>query len=593
MFQLPHAPPLLATGLPWAGRQRRPAAPTRPFWRAALLALVLWPCLHSGAQATRCPSPPRDWTPKTLDAFGEGGAIWKLNDPAIDTDKLAAALKGAYGAIYHDPTVVPEPPFLERFHDPVNWREGASVNPNTFDYLAQGAYRQDAELARLGKDLQAGWSWGPNPAHSSYDVFKFHDEANRKSAKCRSDGLVLIGYYKWINSMGVARTAPAINDARKDPQYIVSIMDLTKAHLPWLKSMRTQALAWVKDVYDVKPAEDGDTVRMYFHWPTGHPTSTLHMHVRVNWRMSPVEYIHSYMLDDVIQALESGKTVAQMIADRYKRLGGVVIDGAFEKMTEPGTPAGLLNRYLQSVRADGTRVFNDAKELPEEAFGSVKNILRTALVVDDGATYYVQRSDKDEKSKNLVRVDKLDRRLKWVPTSQGVFTAKEIEELGLQNYRGTLQGLLGCLLPYFDNATSNDCVKINADGSNLERYPSLDEFKAAMVCPAAHTCYAARVERSLNVNGQFRLWITDADWNTLRVVKGIDPRKIDFKGYVDGIQSADTAFEVRDIGGTSIVNGTPARERDLTRLSKEYAQDEKIIAKWVGRFAMLALPPGK
>jgi hypothetical protein len=55
---------------------------------------------------------------------------------------------------------------------------------------------------------------------------------------------MLIGYYKWVDNLaGSARTAEAINEKRRNPQYIVSIMDLTPAHLPWLKSMRTQAYA--------------------------------------------------------------------------------------------------------------------------------------------------------------------------------------------------------------------------------------------------------------------------------------------------------------------------------------------------------------
>jgi hypothetical protein len=91
MFQLPHAPPVLArrpagTGSLAVPAQRRPGNPLS--------------------------FPPRDWTPKTLDAFGEGGAIWKLNDP-------------------------------------VNWKAGANVNPSTFDYPAQGAYRQDLVQAGI------------------------------------------------------------------------------------------------------------------------------------------------------------------------------------------------------------------------------------------------------------------------------------------------------------------------------------------------------------------------------------------------------------------------------------------------------------
>jgi hypothetical protein len=77
------------------------------------------PCWHwfSGRACTAAPRqpavfPPARLDPKTLDAFGEGGAIWKLNDP-------------------------------------VNWKEGANVNPSTFDYPAQGAYRQDLVQAGI------------------------------------------------------------------------------------------------------------------------------------------------------------------------------------------------------------------------------------------------------------------------------------------------------------------------------------------------------------------------------------------------------------------------------------------------------------
>ena len=235
------------------------AALTSPFWRTALLALALLPCLQGGAQAVPCPATPRDWTPKTVEAFTEGGAIWKLNNPSIDAGELAGALMDAYRGIYHDSTQVPEPIFLERFHDPEHWKEfGKEVNTKTFDYQTKDADLQDTVLANV--DIpggpKAGWSWGPNPPHSAYDVFKFDDGARRKAAKCRSDGLVLIGYYKWIGKPpGNQRTTENINKARENPQYLVSIMDLTTDHLTWLKAMKARATLWLKEVYDVDPAE--------------------------------------------------------------------------------------------------------------------------------------------------------------------------------------------------------------------------------------------------------------------------------------------------------------------------------------------------
>jgi hypothetical protein len=559
---------------------------------------ILVSCLVSVVDAAPCPARPRDWSAKTLEAFGEGGAIWKLDDPGITVDTLATALSTAYMRLYHDPTKVPEPPFLERFHAPATWKPlGGDLDVETLDYRARDAYLQDEEVLRtaIGRKLPAGWSWGPNPAHSSFDLFKFDHAAARKSAKCRNEGLVLIGYYKWVDNLaGDARTPEAINEKRKNPQYIVSIMDLTTEHVAWLKALRTRGLAWLKATYDVDPGADGDTVRMYFHWPTGHPTSTLHMHVRVNWTMSPVEYIHSYTLDDIIAALEANKTVAQMIAERYKRLGGVVIDGRFDAMTAQGeSPANLLDRYLRSVESNKVRVFRDPNQLPVEAFQSVKNVLRTVQMIEEGGKkYYVQRTDPREKATNKVRVDKLRPADVWTPgPDQTLFTEAEISALRLDGYRGSMTHLFGCLIPFFDNATVEDCVRINRDGSDLERAPTVASLRAALPCPPASTCYAARVDVSFKVNGTFRLWVSDEDWDKL---KGLDARKLGMYGYIDGNviddNRATTKFDVIAIGGKNIVNGIPSRVRDAMKLPAEYEKDEKIIARWISRPAMIVMP---
>jgi hypothetical protein len=450
--------------------------------------------------------------------------------------------------------------------------------------------------------LKAGWTWGPNPAHSAYDLYKFETDANRKTAKCKSDGLVMIGYYKWIDNLaGEARIPEAIKAKRRDAQYIVSIMDLTPKHLGWLKAMRTQAMVFLKAKYDVDPA-DGDTVRMYFHWPTGYPTSTLHLHARVNWRMSPVEYIHSYTLDDIIAALEKKQTVAQMIAERYKRMGGVVIDGNFDAMTSDdpeAAPSGtLLNRFLRSVvgtsgSTSGRRVFSDAKPLPKDAFNMAKNIVRTAVVegAGSGKRIYVQRPVGSEKSTNLVRADRLAPDAVWVADDpeQKLFTPEELRSLRLKGYRGTVTSVLSCLVPFFDNAHVEDCVKINADGTDLERYEGYDAFKAAMVCPPSSTCSVARVERSAEVNGTFTLWVSDKDWSDL---KDVDLRKNKTFGYVDGNVVAESTFNVSSVGGKNIVSANPTRETPPPNadMRSYYAQDERVIAKWIGHWAMIATP---
>jgi hypothetical protein len=440
----------------------RTTARTRRFCRAALLAIALLPCLGNGTLAAPCPTPPRDWSQKTLDAFAAGGAIWKLNNPSIDPDTLAAALRSAYNTIYHS-RQVPEPTFLDRFHSPADERY-----KDTFDYQAQKAYRQDDVLGAMSisDNPKAGWSWGPNPTHNSYDLYRFQDDRSIKSAKCRSDGLVLIGYYKPDLP---DRSSADFNRLRADTKYLVSIMDLTQNHLPWLLKMREQAMAWLGETYDVDPWNDGDTVRMYFHWPTGHPTSTLHLHVRVNWRMSPVEYIHSYTLDDIIETLQGGRSVARMIADRYIRMGGVIVDGTYKAMTSSDESSDLLiNRYLQSVMDGPRRLFREAVPLPKEVFGSVKDVVRTALAIN--GLYYIQLASGTEKKDNSVRAFRnVNPSSTFNPGVPKVFDAADVQKLGLsRSTPRSFQALLSCLLPYFDGVNATDCVKIVESQENIE-----------------------------------------------------------------------------------------------------------------------------
>ena len=90
-----------------------------------------------------------------------------------------------------------------------------------------------------------------------------------------------------------------------------------------LKRLKEQITEHVKDVYDVNCSWGGenhtppyDKVRLYFHFPYGQKTVTLHLHVRINQALHPYEVSRSFMLDDVINHLRHHDNVYDLILDR-------------------------------------------------------------------------------------------------------------------------------------------------------------------------------------------------------------------------------------------------------------------------------------
>ncbi len=456
---------------PWVARRR-------PLHLAGATAVLLL-CAASEAQAKACPAPPRDWSFKTDHAFTENINIWKFSVPNanITADNLATAITAQNTAVYHN--WVKEPVFLERFHDPNNEAYRA-----TYDFRLRANYRQSTHLPGVNVGAHpAGWSWGVNPGHNTFDLVKFQNEDSSKAAKCGSAGLVLIGYYKWAGLAGVARTAVAINQARHDAAYLTTMVDLTAAHVAWLKLLKAETLAWLKAVYDVDPTADKDTVQMYFHYPTGYKTSTLHMHVRVNWQMGPLEYLRAYTIDEVIHALETEHiTTARLIANRWHAAGGLVMeveDGLDGYLVAGNVPAdqaqdGALHATAGLVHG-GHPVFRAKHTINGNAdtspFKPIKDTLKGVYVT--GTLDVVQRAADGQAANNSIRYDSFTATSDWSAplhkTTTTLFTPGEVTNLKLGGYHGTVQQVLGCLEPYFDGASNERCVRINGAGNDIER----------------------------------------------------------------------------------------------------------------------------
>lgn len=111
------------------------------------------------------------------------------------------------------------------------------------------------------------------------------------------------------------KTCREIEDgAASRTEYLVTILDLTPLHLPFLEKMRSAGKAHMADYYDYKP--ETDSLLMYFHFPTQDVSSTLHMHVTVNSAMSDSERARSFFLDPIIEHLRTHNNVFGLILER-------------------------------------------------------------------------------------------------------------------------------------------------------------------------------------------------------------------------------------------------------------------------------------
>lgn len=96
-------------------------------------------------------------------------------------------------------------------------------------------------------------------------------------------------------------------------QYYASVLDLTPADLPFLIDLRATALSSLRQDYRIR---DDDRVSLYFHTLPPTETTTLHLHIRVNQGVHPLDHDKSIELDDLIENLKQGRTAKDMLLSK-------------------------------------------------------------------------------------------------------------------------------------------------------------------------------------------------------------------------------------------------------------------------------------
>ena len=79
----------------------------------------------------------------------------------------------------------------------------------------------------------------------------------------------------------------------------------------------------LKDKFNVDEKED--FINLYFHFPYGKDTVTLHMHIRVNQGFHPLEKAQAISYDEVIKTLENGVSVADYLIHKSKNEDGFYV----------------------------------------------------------------------------------------------------------------------------------------------------------------------------------------------------------------------------------------------------------------------------
>ena len=106
--------------------------------------------------------------------------------------------------------------------------------------------------------------------------------------------------------------------------YLTTLLDLNKSHIELLKDMRSKAISYMKTQFNYN--ENDDQLLMYFHFPTGDVTSTLHLHIRLNQDSTEIEKSRAFSLDDVINHLESNEDTLDLVVNRSNTKDGLLVN---------------------------------------------------------------------------------------------------------------------------------------------------------------------------------------------------------------------------------------------------------------------------
>jgi hypothetical protein len=120
--------------------------------------------------------------------------------------------------------------------------------------------------------------------------------------------------YQYFHRSVSQETISEIESKNEGCHYLASILDLTKDDLAQLKNLKKTCLTHIQKIYGA--TLEKDFIEMYFHFPYPDSTTTLHLHIRINFGRHPMEKSRSFELDEVISALEQGKSIQKLILER-------------------------------------------------------------------------------------------------------------------------------------------------------------------------------------------------------------------------------------------------------------------------------------
>jgi hypothetical protein len=183
-----------------------------------------------------------------------------------------------------------------------------SLTPSSFAVCIENKPIATLKNEPFGLSL-VGWYWDAKMMRSSR-LFReyFSGEAHvRHSPENR------------IPSTGPAfSSAPAsiaFSEVEKNGQpYLVSILDLTAAEVPYLKKIRQVINAKLESTYQVDRRID--QVHQYIHFPYAIFTVGFHVHTRINQYMPAFESSRSFELSGLIDTLENGGNVIDLLLRR-------------------------------------------------------------------------------------------------------------------------------------------------------------------------------------------------------------------------------------------------------------------------------------
>jgi len=194
----------------------------------------------------------------------------------------------------------------------VQWlSDGTAVLLPDYPYIKS----ESGDLLRKSKNEPEGLSlgiWYIHPKQLEETVFSSPENRNdfRKATKsfCYDPSL------KPVSRLQRNANQKRIKDIEESSgiPYLASALDLNAGHIQWLKELKIMALGHLSQYYNVT---DEDNTLMFFHRIIAPPHVTLHLHIRVNQGMHPLEKSYRLMLDDIIEGLEYGKTVKNLILD--------------------------------------------------------------------------------------------------------------------------------------------------------------------------------------------------------------------------------------------------------------------------------------